>query len=184
MYDNDGNLKQLTEPTGNSILIEYGAIGSGLEGLETRVFYPTYSEAFKYDELNRPAQISQTLDSNTSLVSHISYNKLDEVTHIIKPNNSSLIFEYDALGNIIKQIKPLGGETKQAWDIFGNITQVLDAKGNIYTFDYDKNNNLTKETYALGSIIENTYDTANQLIQQNMLMVILLPINMIKLGVK
>jgi RHS repeat-associated protein len=165
-YNTDDKLIQEVDVAGNILTYEYGEKGSNLAGLLAKVIYPTFTETYNYNALDKVTEINQQLDKDTTLTNHRIYDQLGLMISVIDAANRVSQTEYNALGEIVKSIDALGYETRYLSDLLGNITQVTDANDNQYTFEYDKNNNLIKETKALGNEVEYSYNQANQLIEK------------------
>ena len=165
-YDDRGRVQEQIDPTQNTTKLEYGVLGSGLEGLVASTLYPTYQANYKYNAMGLPTQVIQVLGEANTLTTQLSYNELGALVNVIDPAGRSMQIKYDALGNRIGFKDFAGEETRQTWDIFGNLTSVTDANGNTHQFEYDQNGNLVKEVRPGGEIFTNAYDSANQLITQ------------------
>ncbi|MGE9657748.1 cytidine deaminase-like fold-containing protein [Snodgrassella alvi] len=165
-YDKQGRFKSQQDIAGNTTSIEYGAIGSGLDGLVVKALFPTYSEKYNYDSFGSLTSISQILDNNTSLTTSISYNEQKLPASITFPDGSTFMTRYDAYGNVVKDIDALGAETSSKWDELGNLSSIIDPAGHSYTFSYDNNGNLIKESESANNQTSYTYDKDNQLIAQ------------------
>ncbi|RUS67838.1 Putative deoxyribonuclease RhsC [Saezia sanguinis] len=171
-YDNQGRLHRMTDAAGNETAIEYGAAGSGLDGMVVGVIYPTYRETYKYNALGLPTQVSQVLGTEpgtgnnaTVLTYRTGYDAMGQTVSMTDAMGRTAQTEYDALGNPILYTDVLGGQTLQAWNLTGQVTRVTDANGNTHQFEYDANGNLTQETIPMGQATRYSYDAANQLTQ-------------------
>ncbi|PIT61947.1 hypothetical protein BHC47_05485 [Snodgrassella alvi] len=165
-YDNRGRLILHKDYSGNQFRYEYGASGSNLAGLLTKVIYPTYSESYDYDSMDDVIRFSQQLDNNTVLSSRNSYDQLGQIISWTDAAGRTSQSEYDALGQVTINTDALSGKTVYQYDLLGNIMILTDPNGNQYHYSHDQNNNLIKETRTLGNDVEYSYNNANQLTEQ------------------
>lgn len=165
-YDNRGRLILHKDYNGNQFRYEYGASGSNLAGLLTKVIYPTYSESYDYDSMDDVIRFSQQLDNNTVLSSRNSYDQLGQIISWTDAAGRTSQSEYDALGQVTINTDALSGKTVYQYDLLGNIMILTDPNGNQYHYSHDQNNNLIKETRTLGNDVEYSYNNANQLTEQ------------------
>lgn len=170
VYDALGRMSQTTDPAGNTTKYEYGADGTPLAGLLTATIYPTYTEAYRYDQRGRQTQTIQTLDASTTPAStrtqHQAYDAQGQRISSTDPAGNTTLYRYDALGRLVETIDSLNQSTKQSWDAQDQLIAVTDANGNTHRFDYDKAGRLSKETRPLGGAIQYSYDAAGQLAQR------------------
>lgn len=96
-------------------------------------------------------------------VTQREYDGLLRLTKVIRPDNSQIVYDYDAAGNLngvtdpnfatttyvhddfgnkVQQISPDSGTTSYAYDLAGNLIQAIDAKGHITQYTYDAGNRL------------------------------------------
>jgi len=119
-YDNNGNLKTVTDP---------------LSHVTTN----------NYDALNRLISI---VDANTPTgTTQNTYNALDQLTQVQDPRLVTTAYTVDALGNVSLTQSPDSGNTAAVYDAAGNLTQKTDARGIVTNYTYDAINRLTHISY-------------------------------------
>nr|WP_303831033.1 RHS repeat domain-containing protein [Snodgrassella alvi] len=165
-YDNEDRLIQYKDYNGNQLGYEYGAYGSNLAGLLTKVTYPTYSESYDYDNMGNAISVSQLLDNTAVQYLRSSYDQQGQIISQTDAAGRTSQSAYNALAQVTTDINALSGKTVYQYDLQGNITTLTDPNNNHYHFTYDQNNNLIKETRTLGNDVEYSYNNANQLIEQ------------------
>lgn len=165
-YDNKGRMIHYKDYNGDQLEYEYGANGSNLAGLLTKVTYPTYTEKYDYDNMGNAISVSQQLDNNTVLNSYGSYDQLGQIISQTDAAGRTSQSAYDALGRVTTDTDALSGKTVYQYDLHGNVTTLTEPNSNQYYLNYDQNNNLVKETRTLGNEVEYNYNEANQLVEQ------------------
>lgn len=130
-YDNNGNLKTITDP---------------LNHVTTN----------GYDALNRLITVTDPANGVTTT----TYNALDQITSVADPRLVTTNYTINALGDVTLNQSPDSGNTNNVYDAAGNLIQRTDARGVVSTYTYDALNRLTSITYP-ASTSENvtfTYD--------------------------
>lgn len=131
-YDNNGNLRSITDP---------------LNHVTTN----------SYDALNRLIQITDPANG----VTVNEYDPRDQLTAVTDPRALVTHYAIDALGNKLQTQSPDSGDSTYIYDAAGNITQKTDARGVVSQYAYDALNRVTSITYP-ASPSENvsfTYDS-------------------------
>ena len=169
-YDSLGRRIGSVDAAGNAIQLVYGADGSALAGRVVSIKYPTFQQAYRYDQSGRITQTIQTPDGNVgnpqALTWRFGWNALGQRISMTDPAGNATLTRYDVLGRTVETIDSLNQSTKQTWDAHGNVTSVTDAKGNTHRFDYDKAGRLLQEIRPGGGITRFQYDAAGQLTQR------------------
>jgi len=179
-YDLNDRLTQQTDGNGNVTQFQYGDQASGLNGLLTRIIYPTLSQDLQYDQRNRitqstdastsSAQAGDTgsalaLDGAPSQTTRNQYDRAGRLTQVTDPAGRTNGTTYNAHGEITQVTDPAGNSTRYGYDARGNLTSVTDANGNTHRFDYDKLDRMVKEIRPLGQRISYAYDAVGNLTQ-------------------
>ena len=164
-YDPNGRLVKTTDGNGNATQYVYGDEASGLEGLLTRIVYPTFAQELKYDTRNRVVQTIAVLNATTSHTTAIAYDAAGNQSSMTDPEGKVTQYSYDALNRLTKITDPANGVTEHAYDNRDNLTSLKDPRGQTHRFEYDKRNLKTKETRPLGQAIAYAYDAAGNLTQ-------------------
>ncbi|MGH9824649.1 MAG: RHS repeat-associated core domain-containing protein, partial [Blastocatellia bacterium] len=110
-----------------------------------------YSESYSYDSLNRPASVTDTLDSRAYTM-HFQYNQANQPTQLTYPDNRVLPYVYDSVG----RLSSIGGSSGNPTGYLGNIGySVADqvtgfslGNGVQEAFSYDQNRLLLTSNIA------------------------------------
>jgi RHS repeat-associated protein len=162
-YDGDGRLSGYTDGNGNTTSYEYGAAGSGLEGLLTATVYPSYREEYKYDPRDRKTQTIRVLDANTRHTTTTGFDGVGRPVSTTDALGRSTISQYDALGRLIQTTDAGNSLTSFSYDPRDNLLSVTDANGNVTRYAYDKADQRTSETKAAGGVIQYEFDAVGNL---------------------
>lgn len=162
-YDGDGRLASTTDGNGNTTSYEYGAAGSGLEGLLTATVYPSYREEYKYDPRDRRTQTIRVLDANTRHTTTTGFDGVGRPVSTTDALGRSTINQYDALGRLIQTTDAGNNVTSFSYDSRDNLLTVTDANGNVTRYAYDKADRRTSETKAAGGTIQYDFDAVGNL---------------------
>ena len=181
-FNLDGRLSQLTEPSGETHRLEYGAIGSRDQGRVVRYTNPVNQERYEYSPTGLPSSISML----PGLVQRIQYNAQDLPAVVEDSAGRREVREYNALGELTRTIDRLGAETRYRYqpngelaavttplgrqftfeqDAFGDAVRESRPSGNRYRYQYDLAGQLTAQRDGLGNRIDYRYDAAGQLIE-------------------
>ena len=128
-YDNQGNLKTITDPL-------------------------THVTTNNYDALNR---LEQVIAPGTTTTTY-GFNALDQLVSVTDPRSNATTYTIDALDNLKTQVSPDTGTTVDTYDAAGNLLTSTDAKSQITTYTYDALNRVTRITYHDTSKVDYTYD--------------------------
>jgi RHS repeat-associated protein len=142
----------------------------------------------KFDELNRPTDISDPLGHTTTTsydaggrVSSVtnptggtafnSYDYLGRLERTVSPAGDQTQFSYDAEGHLTDMYDPAGGDTSWTYDDAGRVATKVDPRGGwpcncqadyTTTYGYDAAGQPTSVTDALGHAATSTYNAAGQ----------------------
>lgn len=87
----------------------------------------------KYDELNRPTDISDPLGHTTTT----SYDDGGRVTAVTDPTGVTAVNYYDYLGRLDRTYNSGGDQTRFSYDVEGHLTHRYDPAGGDTTWTYD-----------------------------------------------
>lgn len=147
----------------------YGDVASGLNGLLSKIIYPTLSQTLQYDQRDRITQSTDAaagsalaLDAATSQTTKNQYDAAGHQTAVTDPAARSTGTRYDALGRVNQTTDastgsaqaPAGGLTQYGYDARGNLISVTDANGNIHRYAYDRLDRMVMEIRPLGQFQE------------------------------
>jgi RHS repeat-associated protein len=123
-YDNNDNLKTVTDP---------------LNRITTNT----------YDALNRLTNVADSASGNTVF----TYDAKDRIKTVKDPRlSTATVYTYDGLGNLTTQASPDTGTTSFTHDSAGNVATQTDARGVVTTYTYDALNRVTAATVADGTV--------------------------------
>lgn len=137
-YDNQGNLKKITDPL-------------------TRV---TDND---YDALNRLIKVTDA-QTPTRGITEYGYDGQDNLTTVKDPKGLTTTYTYSGLGDLKTQVSPDTGTTTFTHDVAGNVLTKTDARSVTATYTYDALNRVTTISYpAVGTdpaeTVTYVYDT-------------------------
>jgi RHS repeat-associated protein len=162
-YDGDGRLTGVTDGDGNTTGYEYGATGSGQDGLLTATVYPTYREEYKHDARDRRTQTARILDANTRNATTVGFDAVGRSISTTDALGRSTLNRYDALGRLIQTTDAGNNITSFGYDLRDNLLTVTDANANTTRYGYDKLDQRTSETKAAGGKIQYAFDVVGNL---------------------
>lgn len=152
-YNNNGDLAQVTEPSGLVTKYSYDALGRKISQTEVSDSYPAgVTTTFGYDAESR--LISTTAPTTTDAVTGTKHQQQVNQT-------------YDGDGNVVKtEVKDLlGGDatrtTSYAFDDHNRMISVVGPNGDESTYDYDKFGNKIAMTDPVGNQYEYAYTARN-----------------------
>lgn len=177
-YDRIGNLRQISDPSGNSTEYEYNSYHQII-----RVIFPTLAEvALAYDNngnlntlrlpLTEDEDSRQTLTyvldkmgnlkeirEGTTLIRQYEYHASGQVSYRLDAERGVTCYEYDAAGQLIAMVYqsrlPCGNEAgsgvRYGYDVSGNLIHVQPVNGDPITLTYDALNRL--KTFQQGGVL-------------------------------
>jgi RHS repeat-associated protein len=165
-YDAQGRVARVIDGNQNEIETIFGDNTNALEGLVAERKYPTYSETYKYDNLDRQTEMTQVLSPTLSYTTKTVYDANSNVVAQVDAKNRTSLRSFDALNRLIEKIDSLLGRTNYAYDERNNVLSIKDAKGNAQTFTYDRLNRKLTETRPMGQTIRYRYDANSNLLER------------------
>lgn len=154
-YDGYGNLKQVTDPLGNSIQYMYLINGplSKIIDKNSNAVDIIYNPSFSVKEVI-------SCNSRKSFTYSRATGTTNVVDYLENGQNQVTKYVYNVKGNLIhKEGNCCGYKISYEYDDNNNIVKRTDANGKIYHFNYDHLGNLLKEIDPLGNTNIYTYDT-------------------------
>jgi len=152
-YYANGDLAQITEPSGLVTRFSYDALGRRTGQTEISSSYPAgVTTTFGYDAENRVA--STTAPASSDAVTGVQHQQ--------QVNQS-----YDVDGNVTRtEVKDLlGGDparvTNYTYDEHNQLASVVNPNGDEITYDYDEFGNKTEMTDAVGDQYDYAYTARN-----------------------
>jgi len=126
-------MEKMIDGNKNEIEPIYGDVTNALEGLVSGRKYPTYTESYKYDQMDRMVETKQVLSPTLSYVSSMSYDGAGQVESQTDAKGRTSLRKYDELRRLTKEIDPILGETVYTYDERDNLRTVTDANGHTHS---------------------------------------------------
>jgi RHS repeat-associated protein len=164
-YDSRGRIIKMIDGNQNETETVYGDNSNALEGLVAERKYPTYTESYKYDNIDRQTEVTQVLSSTLSYTSKTTYDSNSNVVALVDAKNRTSLRKFDALNRLILEIDHLLGRTTFSYDERDNLLSVKDSKGNTNRFTYDRLNRKLTEIRPMGQTVRYSYDANSNLIE-------------------
>lgn len=183
VYDNAGQLTQVTFPDGEILNYEYDeaqrlllirdSLGNTVNytrnnagAITNTTITDNYSNiALKtetvYDALGRVSQ----QQGNHNQIEQFSYDDLNQLTEQKNAFNQTSDYQYDALGRAKQQRNPAQGLTEYQYDSLDQLKTVTDARGNTTTYHYNAFGDLESVNSPDTGLTTYQYDDAGRLIQ-------------------
>ncbi|MES2790039.1 MAG: putative Ig domain-containing protein [Planctomycetota bacterium] len=180
--DEQGRIKEIVDPAGNSLYYTYDGRGDlvefrNQENLGTNFDY--YDEPAHYlkevtsdcgctsyfrTEYDDDGRIIAIYDAN-GVPAAMSYD-LENNTEIVgdREGNESIL-TYDDRGNIISVTDPMGATTSYTFDASNNQTSITDGRGFTTTHTFDSRGNVTSLTDPNNNTWTFSYNTSNDITQ-------------------
>ncbi|SCF35132.1 intein N-terminal splicing region/RHS repeat-associated core domain-containing protein [Micromonospora matsumotoense] len=156
-YYSNGDLAQVTEPSGLVTTYTYDALGRRLTEKIVSDSYPAgVITSYTYDSQSRVATI--TAPATTDVISGVRHqarvtNDYDPDGNVVKVTTSDVLggdpdrvstTEYDEYNRPVLMVDAEGKETSHGYDRFGNRTSMVDANGNRYDWAYTAQNKVAE----------------------------------------
>ncbi|EJL90061.1 RHS repeat-associated core domain protein containing protein, partial [Herbaspirillum sp. CF444] len=93
-------------------------------------------------------------------------NSQGQLVKVIDPQNNSLTYQYDAIGNLIATTDPKGNIVSLSYDLRGRKTQMVDPDMGTWIYEYNAFGELTKQTDAKGQVTSMVYDKLGRMISR------------------
>ncbi|WP_399932281.1 DUF6531 domain-containing protein [Streptomyces kanamyceticus] len=139
-YDAAGNVKQVTNPLGNTRKFEYDELG------QQRVATNENEETTRtdYDKLGR----IETVTAPDGGITAYTYDAAGNIKTRVDDNKHTTTYGYDAVGRLESVTDPLIRKVTYGYDADGNRESVTNARGTISTTSHDPLGRPTKTTYS------------------------------------
>ncbi len=155
-YDGSGNLTQITDPAGGTVVMTYNPAGQVLSRTDQRGKVWSTS----YDSLGRVATSSDPLGGTTSF----GYDNAGNVISLTDPRGNTTSFQYDAADYLVSRTAADGGVTRFAYDYDKDLVKETDPLGNIQSWTYNPRQWPVSFTDGAGSTTKSAYDGVGNLI--------------------
>jgi YD repeat-containing protein len=156
-YDANGNIAQLRNPSGESILYDYtGNLLSRIRVLDSQGATTTRT-SYTYDTRNRLSQVTvdltpqdgSTADGKLYRTSYTYHGDSNRIATLTQSDGTQLTIDYVQVGTEFKvaSLKDgLGQTTLFAYDTATRTTRVTDPAGKVYSYAYDAKGQLLSIT--------------------------------------
>lgn len=177
-YDNQQNLTQLTDASGQSVSYTYDADGNvtgitdragtttgyewGSLGEVTRITYADgSSEGYEYDD---KGNVTAAVMADGTRIEY-GYDAYSQLVSVSYSTGEYLRYSYDDVGNLV-EINENGNKTGLAYNSRGDLKQVQHPDGKTVSYEYDTVGNVVTSMVAYGESLNTThytYDAYNRL---------------------
>ncbi len=195
-YDNNGTLKQVTDPAGSTM--KYGYLVNGpMKAMTDKnnntidiIYYGDYSVSeligcnkrlsFSYDTALQVTTVTDYVDG-ANQVTKYGYKAFGNFSWLSTLTGNccgyNMSFEFDNNGNKIKETDANGNITSYTYDSKGNVLSIKDPLNQITSYTYSPDfNHVTSFTDAKGYVTTMSYNSTGNLTQ------VVLPGNLIYTG--
>jgi len=165
-YDASGRLVREVDGAGNETV---SVFDEGNLNLPMETEFPSFSQRFDYDELQRLVRETSVLPARNEFEEERLYSVdfvYDAAGNVVSQTDEEgkvTSFEYDAFGRLVRSTDALGGVTVFGYDGRGNLISVRDANSGVSRFEFDRNDNVVKEVRPEGEEIGYVYDAGGNL---------------------
>lgn len=165
-YDNEGNLKQMTDPMGHHVSYDYDDLGR-----QTHVYFPTTGSPYyettqvetAYDENNNVTQITETktgaAGSITDITDNTEYDDFDRLKTTVQ-RGKTLQYDYDDNGNRTL-VSSAAGSTTYTYDARNRLETAVQGTDTT-TYTYYRDGKKDTVTYPNGTRATTAYYPTNR----------------------
>ncbi|MGH3159997.1 MAG: LamG-like jellyroll fold domain-containing protein [Streptosporangiaceae bacterium] len=158
-YYSDGDLAQVSGPTGRRTVLTYDLLGRALTSTDYTTSDPGgLVTSYSYNGLGQPLTV--TYPGVTNIVTNVVHTLEDSYTYdadgdLTQLTQSDLTggdpsrttsYTYDGLGQVATVTDPSGATTAYDYDPSGNVTTMINADGDEYDYTYNAFNEVTQVT--------------------------------------
>lgn len=156
-YDQNLNIRCISESNGNEIWWESDAIGNLLATVDGR----GNRRQFERDKLGRIVRIQEP-DGN---IRHITYDAANNIIHA-KDQQSDVHFHYSGMGRLVARSQN-GTIVKFEYDREEQLTNIVNEHGRVYHFELDPNGEVITESGFDGLIRQYVRDPCRRVVRIN-----------------
>lgn len=128
-YDEQGQLKRITDPEGNAHQLQFNRAGHLLR------YTNPLGQSTAYEVDNAGHNVKETNALGHSRV--LAYDKVGNLKSVTGPGTTSWSGEYDAMNRAIRSTNAVGGVSSSEYDAQGNVIKETDADGRSSQIEYD-----------------------------------------------
>lgn len=155
-YDENGNIKTITDPEGNVTTYTYNEINQ----VETKTDANNETITYSYDEDGNLSVI----ENQAGDLQYIQYDARGLVEEVEIPEaNTNYSYTYNSLGLVETYTDPLGHSTTYHYDGLGRLEEEINGNDEAVTYNYYKDGLLKEITYPNGDTEYYEYDTNNRI---------------------
>ncbi len=143
-YDAAGHLKTVTNFDGRVNSYDYDGDGNTIKEIIGRVIFTK-----TYDDNGNLISINDSSKANSTI--NYTYNATNQLTSVIYPNKSKVVYSYDNNGLLSDKTNALGVLTHYDYDSHGRIVRIT-TKGSVLSYSYDDNGALYPEKGQLATL--------------------------------
>ncbi len=155
-YDENGNVIEIQDATGNSSYYEYDTYGNLINATDFR----GYSTLFDYDVYGNIINITNPLMN----VTRFAYDAVGRLINVTDANGHSTLYVYDNNDRIVKVIDATGNETTYNYNANGALVGMTDANGKQTNYTYNVVGKIEKVEDATGNTSYYQYDRTGKIV--------------------
>ncbi|MEJ6950752.1 RHS repeat-associated core domain-containing protein [Natronospora cellulosivora (SeqCode)] len=167
-YDSLGRQIKTTDPLGNSVSTSYDEVGN-----VRKVVNGEQTIKYEYNDLYFLRKETVNPDDEREMITVYEHDKVGNVVKERSPRNETVIYKYDDLYRLREVIRPDESTVEYRYDAVGNRTFKKDGNGNETIYIYNSNNELylVREPGDIETKDIETkyyYDLSNNLVRKEM----------------
>lgn len=156
VYNERGNIAQVTDKMGNVTTYEYDDNGNVTK--KTDALGNVSSATF--NDSNNPLTKTDANGNTTTF----AYDENQSLTSVTDALGNTTSYTYDDYGQLLTETDALGNVTTKEYDLQGNVAAIIDANGARSEFTYDAVGRKLSESHPLGRGTAYEYDDMDRLV--------------------
>ena len=151
-YDENGNIVQLKDVTGNVTTYGYDALNRVIETVDANRNVTRYT----YDAADRVTTVTDAMGNQRAY----TYNAGGKITAIQDFDGNTAEFIYNPLGKVETYTDKEGQQVHFTYDKMWNVRSVTAPDHGQQKYFYDSDNHLVKQILPMGGVVKYAYDAA------------------------
>lgn len=151
-YDENGNIVQLKDVTGNVTTYGYDALNRVIETVDANRNVTRYT----YDAADRVTTVTDAMGNQRAY----TYNAGGKITAIRDFDGNTAEFIYNPLGKVETYTDKEGQQVHFTYDKMWNVRSVTAPDHGQQKYFYDSDNHLVKQILPMGGVVKYAYDAA------------------------
>lgn len=151
-YDENGNIVQLKDVTGNVTTYGYDALNRVIETVDANRNVTRYT----YDAADRVTTVTDAMGNQRAY----TYNAGGKITAIQDFDGNTAEFIYNPLGKVETYTDKEGQQVHFTYDKMWNVRLVTAPDHGQQKYFYDSDNHLVKQILPMGGVVKYAYDAA------------------------